>query len=142
MINLNENNSRGHKWKLDEYGKIDDFAMSYENHNGPECTECGYYFCEHCTPHGPTEDCDGWKPSFPPLDKEIAELLHGLLATPESNWYLEHETRGNLWDQPIHARILALSKEFIEVVEETFPELDTLEFRRKAINAVLEEIRG
>lgn len=39
-----------HDWARDEDGKIDEFAMEYEYHNGPYCNRCGYSFCIHCTP--------------------------------------------------------------------------------------------
>jgi len=38
----------GHEWKKDSDGNIDEFAMSYGNHNGPECVKCGYDYCQHC----------------------------------------------------------------------------------------------
>lgn len=41
-----------HDWARDEDGKIDEFAMEYEYHNGPYCNRCGYSFCIHCTPNG------------------------------------------------------------------------------------------
>ena len=39
-----------HDWERDEDGRIDEFAMVYEYHNGPYCNRCGYSFCIHCTP--------------------------------------------------------------------------------------------
>ena len=41
-----------HDWARDEDGKIDEFAMEYEYHNGPYCNRCGYSFCINCTPRG------------------------------------------------------------------------------------------
>lgn len=52
-----------HEWKLDEYGDIDEFAMSYDFHNGPVCKNCGYSFCEFCYP-------DGWKDKSCIIDED------------------------------------------------------------------------
>lgn len=41
-----------HDWKTDEDGKIDEWAMSYEFHNGPMCKRCYHSFCIHCEPNG------------------------------------------------------------------------------------------
>ena len=41
-----------HDWKTDEDGKIDEWAMSYEFHNGPVCKRCYHSFCIHCEPNG------------------------------------------------------------------------------------------
>lgn len=41
-----------HKWARMENGEIDDMAFQYENHNGPICERCGYYFCMLCKPDG------------------------------------------------------------------------------------------
>lgn len=41
-----------HDWETDEDGKIDEWAMEYEFHNGPMCKRCGYSFCIHCKPNG------------------------------------------------------------------------------------------
>ena len=41
-----------HDWETDEDGKIDEWAMEYEYHNGPMCKRCGYSFCVHCKPNG------------------------------------------------------------------------------------------
>lgn len=57
-MNLNKpwTNDRGHVWKEDEYG-IDSFAgLDSEEHNGPRCINCGYFFCQWCD-DGPQEDC-------------------------------------------------------------------------------------
>lgn len=38
-----------HKWyKREKTETIDDFAMSYDHHNGPMCETCGHDFCKHC----------------------------------------------------------------------------------------------
>ena len=41
-----------HDWITDEDGKIDEWAMSYEYHNGPVCKRCYHSFCIHCEPNG------------------------------------------------------------------------------------------
>jgi hypothetical protein len=41
-------NTKGHVWKLDEDGRVNEFAHEYEYHNGPVCVRCGYEFCHHC----------------------------------------------------------------------------------------------
>lgn len=45
-----------HDWETDENGNIDEWAMSYEIHNGPACERCGYSFCLHCKPNGWNEE--------------------------------------------------------------------------------------
>lgn len=65
-----------HVWKLDEDGTVDIFAMEYANHNGPECVECGYSFCRHCTPEKWESKCgDGYKPLNHPWvnDKKVGK---------------------------------------------------------------------
>ena len=50
--------ARGHAWKLDEFGYINEFGMESGYHQGPVCVHCGYSYCVHCD-SGPTEDCPG-----------------------------------------------------------------------------------
>ena len=38
-----------HDWIKDEDGNVDEFAMSYDYHNGPQCDRCATSFCMHCT---------------------------------------------------------------------------------------------
>lgn len=45
-----------HQWRRTEKGKIDEFAMCFDYHNGPACERCGYSFCEHCEPNGWDEE--------------------------------------------------------------------------------------
>lgn len=45
-----------HQWRRTEEGKIDEFAMYVDYHNGPVCERCGYSFCEHCEPNGWDEE--------------------------------------------------------------------------------------
>lgn len=52
-----EINTRGHVWKRDANGEIDEFGYDDDNHNGPCCVACGYGFCHHCH-SGPQIDCD------------------------------------------------------------------------------------
>jgi hypothetical protein len=48
--------TRGHRWRLDEFGEIDVFGFEARNHNGPVCEDCGYGFCHHCQKI-PDRDC-------------------------------------------------------------------------------------
>lgn len=48
-----------HNWKLNSNGEPDDFALDVDpdegsmiGHNGYECLDCGYIFCEHCVSAG------------------------------------------------------------------------------------------
>lgn len=43
-----EQGKDGHRWRVDEDGVIDTFAMSIDFHNGPVCEVCGYSYCVHC----------------------------------------------------------------------------------------------
>ena len=45
-----------HQWRRTAEGKIDEFAMCFDYHNGPVCERCGYSFCEHCEPNGWNEE--------------------------------------------------------------------------------------
>jgi hypothetical protein len=45
-----------HQWRRTAEGKIDEFAMYFDYHNGPVCERCGYSFCEHCEPNGWDEE--------------------------------------------------------------------------------------
>jgi hypothetical protein len=56
----------GHVWKTNkdtqgEKGKwgsrVDVFALSEGNHNGPECKKCGFSFCQHCKSEFEIEEC-------------------------------------------------------------------------------------
>ena len=51
-------NPRGHVWKRNDKGHVDDYAYDDDHHTGPACTVCGYIFCTHCQ-DGPDEDCPG-----------------------------------------------------------------------------------
>lgn len=54
--------NKGHTWKLNEDGEVDEFAMSYEFHNGPMCTKCYYTYCVHCDKGDePRKECTGDK---------------------------------------------------------------------------------
>lgn len=48
-----------HDWKVDKDGVIDDMAFAFDNHNGPQCIRCWYYYCERCQDgqDGPEEPC-------------------------------------------------------------------------------------
>ena len=43
-----EKDNKGHSWRRDESGAIDEFGLDVEYHNGPICTICGFSFCQHC----------------------------------------------------------------------------------------------
>jgi len=48
-----------HRWKTDNFGKVDNFAFEHANHNGPVCVVCGKSFCEHCEPECyDADDCN------------------------------------------------------------------------------------
>lgn len=38
----------GHVLKRDEDGRIDQWVLEYEYHNGPGCINCGDSWCHHC----------------------------------------------------------------------------------------------
>ena len=38
----------GHVLKRDPAGKIDNFVLDFDNHNGPGCSFCGQTWCEYC----------------------------------------------------------------------------------------------
>ena len=42
----------------DEGGGIDMFASSYEFHNGPRCSTCGWSTCVHCFGIDSIPQCD------------------------------------------------------------------------------------
>lgn len=46
-----------HKWHVNKYGNIDEFAVGIGYHNGPECVRCGKSFCQHCNPECYDEPC-------------------------------------------------------------------------------------
>lgn len=46
-----------HRWKKDEYGKVDWFAHGSGFHNGPECEACGYGRCVHCNSGDKIPEC-------------------------------------------------------------------------------------
>lgn len=54
-----------HTWELTESGRVDQFALDVDfiegwgGHNGPHCTVCNEYFCEHCHPDVFEELCPG-----------------------------------------------------------------------------------
>jgi hypothetical protein len=73
-----------HTWQKDTFGKPDDFAYdveaAYTAHNGPRCTVCGFFFCEHCWPGGWQQDC----PGPPPEGMEYDWLGCGTTREPET----------------------------------------------------------
>ncbi len=42
------NDDKGHVWKLDKNGEVDDVAFDEWGHYGPVCIKCGYGFCVSC----------------------------------------------------------------------------------------------
>lgn len=63
----------GHTLELDECGNVDDFAMSYEHHNGPRCVTCGETWCEHCYLNDAVEPCTN-----PPINGEFTIIAGAL----------------------------------------------------------------
>lgn len=61
-----------HKWKKDEYGKIDDLAWKYKFCNGVVCERCGESVCVHCNPdYDKLDDCEANIYSCPFCDKKV-----------------------------------------------------------------------
>jgi len=58
----------GHAFRLDEYGKIDDWALDYDIHNGPRCVVCHEGICEHCEPDWATQKCPRYQETLGGLD--------------------------------------------------------------------------
>jgi hypothetical protein len=49
-----------HRWKLDEYGKPDEWAWESGFHNGVYCEDCGETVCVHCDQDWfEWDDCSG-----------------------------------------------------------------------------------
>lgn len=49
----------GHTFVLDEEGRPDFFATSYDIHNGPVCSKCNWSCCHHCIPKEQIPECRG-----------------------------------------------------------------------------------
>jgi hypothetical protein len=81
-------NARGHQWRLDERGDVDDFGLDVDYHNGPVCVSCGYSFCQHCQ-EGPDDDC----PGPPTLADRLAEAIRNarLMADARDRWLADAE---------------------------------------------------
>jgi hypothetical protein len=64
MRNWASIDARGHAWKVDREGEVDEMALDVDSpegcggHNGPMFELCGYTFCMWCQ-SGPTADCTG-----------------------------------------------------------------------------------
>lgn len=73
-----------HQWKADTTGRPDDFAYEVDTewtgHNGPRCTRCGFFFCEHCWPDGWQQPC----PGTPPAGMEYYWFGDGTTREPET----------------------------------------------------------
>lgn len=56
-----------HAWETTSAGDVDTFAHDVEVfdgcHNGPRCTACWFFFCEHCYPDGWDRECPGPPPA-------------------------------------------------------------------------------
>lgn len=51
------NQNHPHEWYLDEDGYIDMWRLDEDYHNGPACSLCGEYICEHCLPDWKELEC-------------------------------------------------------------------------------------
>jgi hypothetical protein len=47
-----------------------DFAYSAGYHNGPQCKNCGFHFCEHCRPGAGRSKCGA-----APIDGDDSQLF-------------------------------------------------------------------
>jgi len=84
--------SRRHSWLGLPDGEVDRFALDvnaeYGGHNGPLCTTCGLYFCEHCHRTYWQSECPGvvvpggWEPGEPitPGDGDDHAALADMIA--------------------------------------------------------------
>jgi hypothetical protein len=56
-----------HQWKREADGEVDVFAHDVEfeggGHNGPRCTVCDLFFCQHCQPKAWRFECPGPAPA-------------------------------------------------------------------------------
>ena len=52
-------NTKGHTWKLDEDGEVDDMSWGIGLCYGPTCIKCGYQFCVLCENGIARKDCEG-----------------------------------------------------------------------------------
>jgi hypothetical protein len=50
----------GHTWIVDDNGAVDVFVLDNGFHNGPGCSACGEWSCEHCTPDCWQEECSAF----------------------------------------------------------------------------------
>ena len=51
--------NKGHTWITDSTGNIDIFMYDNGHYcNGPQCSVCGYSFCQHCLEE-PSIECPG-----------------------------------------------------------------------------------
>lgn len=80
-----------HRWKMcgyEENDEIDDFAYGVGYHNGPECVDCGFYFCQHCDPEGYETEC-----GTPAIPGQASKLGGG--------YYMSEAIRGSMGLPPI-----------------------------------------
>lgn len=71
--------ANGHKWRLDDGGLVDRFALDEGYHNGPGCEVCGYSFCIHCYDE-PQMPCPGFRMTGPVQGYDDSKLDMGLVA--------------------------------------------------------------
>jgi hypothetical protein len=70
------NATRGHTWRTRSDGiTVHDFAYDDENHNGPRCVTCGFYFCEHCHNFVCPQDCT--RPAIDVQARDVPPRLTG-----------------------------------------------------------------
>ena len=53
-----------HQWRRDENGKIDQFGLDIERHNGPKCVRCHESYCQHCQDAPDNPKCEPYIPSY------------------------------------------------------------------------------
>jgi hypothetical protein len=76
-----------HTWKTQDWdgpdGDIDLFAYEAGYHNGPECADCGFFFCHHCDPDGYETECgEPARPGDPSKIDPIMDLIRGEYGLP------------------------------------------------------------
>lgn len=94
-----------HNWKLDEYGKPDEWACESGYHNGVYCEDCGKSPCIHCDPDWyEMDDCTG-PPKRKPMtnadlirarnDHELADMFSSFIC--DINEGVEYSDNPNRW---------------------------------------------
>ena len=63
--------------------EIDNFGaenLSSDYHNGPKCVNCGFEFCEHCSPEGWNTKCgtESLESDDSKLDSRMMSMIAGI----------------------------------------------------------------